>query len=280
MNRYDTKNLVIQNICLLIPLILYSLYKNGYLIYEKNLVSFINIFKPLYLVLIGILIKIIIDLVRYKKINIDYELLYVILVGMIMPYNTSYLIYIISFIIIYIITLFIDKFVKYNKVCFIYLIIIMINFIFNKYTFLTPLDENYTFSFTFLDLLIGRNIGGIASTSILFSLTAYIILLNNYYYKKDIPFTINITYLSCMLIYYLITRNSDLILNSELIFGSVFVASLPMSSPYKEKTQIIESIIIGILTFTLSIYFNSIIAIYISIFVMSLIPNIKWFKFR
>ena len=280
MKRYDTKKLIIQNICLLIPLIIYSLYKNGYLIYEKHLINFANIFKPLYLVLIGLLIKIIIDLVRYKKIIIDYELVYVILIGMIMPYNISYLIYLISFIIVYIITLFIDKFIKYNKVCFIYLVIIMINFMFNKYTFLTPLEENYTFSFTFLDLLMGRNIGGIATTSIFFSLVAYIILLNNYYYKKDIPFTINITYLSCMLIYYLITRNSDLILNSELIFGSVFVATLPMSSPYKEKTQIIESILIGIITFILSIYFNSIIAIYISIFIMSLIPNIKWFKFR
>lgn len=280
MKKYDTKKLVIQNICLLLPFIIYSFYKNGYLLYEKKLINFINIFKPLYLIIFGIILKILVDLIRYKKIKFDYEFVYVLLLGMIMPYNINYIIYIISFTIIYILTIFIDKYIKYNKVCLMYLIIIMINFNFNKYTFMTPLEENYSFSFTFFDLLIGRNIGGIASTSILFSLFAYVILLSNYYYKKNIPFTINITYLVCAFIYYLVTKNSELILNSELIFGSVFVSTLPIYSPYKEKTQIIESIIIGILTFIISINFNSIIAIYLSTFILSLLPNIKWFKFR
>lgn len=280
MKKKEIKDLVKLNIYLLLPIILYSLYKNGYLIYEKGLISFINIFKPLYLILIGVLIKIIIDLIRFKKVNIDYELIYVILIAMIMPYNISYLVYVTSFIPLYIISLLLDKVIKYNKVCFIYLVIILINFIFNDYTFMTPLENNYTFSFTFLNLIMGRMVGGIASTSILFSLLAYIVLITNYYYKKDIPFFINISYLFCMIVYYYVTKNSDLLLNSELVFGSIFVATLPMFSPYKEKTQIIESIIIGILTFILSIYFNSIIAIYISIFIMSFIPNIKWFKFR
>lgn len=280
MKRYNTKELVIQNIYLLIPLILYAIYKNGYLIYEKELIEFINILKPLYLVLIGLIIKIVSDLIRYKKVNIDYELVYVMLIGMIMPYNINYLIYIVGFIILYILSLLLDKYFKYNKVCLIYLIIILINFIFNKYTFMTPLEEQFAYSFSFLDLIMGRSVGGISSTSVFFCLLAYIILINNYYYKKDIPFFINIAYLSCMLIYYLITKNSDLVLNNDLIFGSIFIATLPVYSPYKEKTQIVMSILIGIIAFFLSIYFNSIIAVYLSIFIISLIPNIKWFKFR
>ena len=54
-------SLVIQNISLLIPLIIYAIYKNGYLIYQKELISIISIFKPLYLVLISIFIKFIIS---------------------------------------------------------------------------------------------------------------------------------------------------------------------------------------------------------------------------
>ena len=280
MKRYKTKDLVLQNILLLLPLIIYALYKNGYLIYDKGLISFLMIFKPLYLVLIGVLIKIVIDLIRYKKIVIDYNILYVILISMIMPYNINLLIYFGSLTILYILCLLLDKWVKYNKVCFIYLIIILINFIFNNYTFMTPLEENYAFSFSFFDLLMGRSIGGISSTSNIFSLLAYLILISNYYYKKDIPLTINITYLTCMLIYYYITKNSDYLLNNDLVFGSIFIATLPLSSPYKVRTQIITSVFIGIIAFFLSIYFNSVIALYLAIFIMSLLPNIKWFKFR
>ena len=83
-----------------------------------------------------------------------------------------------------------------------------------------------------------------------------------------------------MVIYYYITKNSDYLLNNDLVFGSIFVATLPMSSPYKERTQIVTSIFIGVFSFILSICFNSVISIYISIFIMSLLPNIKWFKFR
>lgn len=279
MKRYKTAYLVLLHIYLLIPLIIYAIYKNGYLILEKDLINFFMILKPLYLCLIGVIIKITIDLIRYKKIIIDYNLLYVILIGMIMPYNINLLVYSGLLLVLYVICIFLDKWIKYNKVCFIYLIIILINFIINKYTFMTPLEENYAFSFTFLDLMMGRSIGGISSTSIIFSLLAYIILLSNYYYKKDIPLTINITYIICMVVYYYITKNSDYLLNNDLVFGSIFVATLPISSPYKERTQIITSIVIGIITFFLSIYFNSVISIYISIFVMSLLPNIKWFKF-
>jgi len=278
MKKYKTKDIVMQNIYLLIPLIIYAIYKNGYLLYQKNLINFINIFKPLYLVIISIIIKIVIDLIKYKKIKIDYNLIYVILISMIMPYNINLLLFITTFTLLYILTLFIEKYIKFNKVCFIYLIIILINFLINDFTYLTPLEINYSYSFNFLDLLIGRNIGGISSTSILFSLIAYIILINNFYYKKDIPITINVTYLTFSFIYFLITNNTEYLLNSELIFASIFISTLPEYSPYKARNQLIYGILIGIITFIISLFFNSIISIYIATFVISLFLNIRQIK--
>jgi len=275
MKNNKTSKLVLLNIYLLIPLIMYGIYKNGYLIYSKGLINFVSIFKPLFLVLIAVVIKIIIDLIKHKKVKIDYNLVYVILIGMIMPYNINYIIYIISFIILYIITLLIEKYIKFNKICFIYLIIFLINYLVKDFTYLTPLEQNYSFSYSFMDLLVGRNIGGISTTSILFSLLAYIVLVNNYYYKKDIPLTINITYLLLIIIYSIIISNTTYLLNSELIFASIFVSPLPEYSPYKQKSQIVYGICIGALTFILTILFNSIISIYISTFVVSLTPNIK-----
>jgi len=278
MKNYKTKDLIIQNILLLIPLIIYGLYKNGYLIYEKKLISIVGIFKPLYLVLIGVIIKIIIDLIRYKKIKTDYNLVYSVLIGMIMPYNINIYIYIIAFTLLYILSIFLEKYLKFNKVCFIYLVIILINFLLNEYTFKSILELKYDYSFSFLDLLFGRSVGGISSTNILFSLIAYSIFITNFYYKKDVPLAINASYLLLAIIYFLFTNNSEYLLNSDLVFGSIFIATLPMYSPYRIKEQIIYSILIGLLTFLLSLYFNSIISIYLVIFIISLLANIKKIK--
>lgn len=263
--------LIIENICLLIPLIIYGVYKNGYLIYQKNLIGVLEIFKPLYLVLISGGIKVVIDLILYKKIKLDYNLVYVILIGMIMPYNINILLYIVLFSIFYFLTNYLDRYLKINKICLIYLLIIGIHFLFNDFTFFNIMEENYSFSFEFLDYLFGRNIGSISTTSIILSLIAYVYLINSYYYKKDIPFIINITYLILAFIYFILTNNSSFLLNSELIFASIFIASIPEYSPYKVNHQIIYSIFIGIISFIISITFNSIIAIYISIFIASII---------
>lgn len=269
--KKTVNKLIKENICLLIPFIIYGIYKNGYLIYQKNLINFLVIIKPLILCLIGVIIKIIIDYIKDKKIQMDYNLIYVILIGMIMPYNINIFLYIVLFLILYIISLFLNKYLKINKVCFIYLAVILIHFIFNDYTYLNPLEQNYNFSFEFIDYLFGRGIGGISSTNIFLSLVAYIYLINNFYYKKDIPFVINITYLILSFIYFFITNNSSFLLNSELIFASVFICTLPEYSPYKVSHQIIYSISIGIISFIVSVAFNNIIAIYIATLIVSII---------
>ena len=278
MKKYSIKKLVLQEICLLIPLILYAIYKNGYLIYQKGLINIVEIFKPIYLVLIGVVVKVIIDLIKERKIKIDYNLLYVILISMIMPYNISIILYTISFTCLYILSLFLDKFIKLNKVCFIYLIIVLLNLLFNTFTFKNILEESVIYNFSFLNILFGRSVGGLCSTSILFSLIAFTILTNNFYYKKDIPFMINIVYLLFSFIYFIITKNSNILLNSELIFASVFIASLPEYSPFGRKGQIIFGSIIGVLSFILSLLFNAIISVYIVIFILSLVGNHKSLK--
>ena len=275
MKKKKTSYLVIENIILLIPLILYGIFKNGYLIYEKGYISFYNIFKPLYLLLIGVIIKFIVDLIRYHKLKIDYNLVYVILIGMIMPYNINLIIYSISLLILYIITLFLEKYLKFNKVCFIYLIIILINFMFNKFTFENTLESKFTYSFTFFDLLMGRCIGSISTTIIIFSLLAFSYLTFCYYYKKDIPLFINISYIILSIIYLFITKDNSYLLNSEVLFASIFIATLPKYSPLRRINQIIYGIVVGIITFTISILFNRVISIYIAIFIISLFPNIK-----
>ncbi len=273
MKRKTIKKLVLENIYLLIPLVLYGIYKNGYLVYSRNLLAFSNIFKPLYLILIGVVIKFIVDIIFYKKFKIDYNLLYTILIAMIMPSNINYLVFTIGFLVFYIASLYLDKYVKINKVCLIYVLLILVNSIFNEFTFANNLELKYSFSYNFFDLLMGRNIGGISSSSIFFSLIAFSYLIYSIYYKKEIPFVINITYLLLAFIYFFITNDNSLLLNSEVIFASIFVCTIPLYSPTKLIKQILYGISIGIITFIISL-FNSVISIYCATLIVSIIINI------
>ena len=65
-----------------------------------------------------------------------------------------------------------------------------------------------------------------------------------------------------------------MLLNSELIFASVFVCTLPEYSPYKEKNQIVYGIMIALIAFIISMFFNSILSIYIATLILSLMQNI------
>jgi hypothetical protein len=275
MKTAKTKNLVIQHILLLIPLIIYGIYKNGYLIYEKKLIQPAMILKPLYFVLIGIFIKLVYDLIRYHKIKVDYDYVCLSLLGMIVPYNTNLIIYSIVVIITFIIIKLLSKYIKFNYICLVYIIILGIAYIMHSLTFMTPLDLNYSYNFDFLDILMGRSIGGISSTSLILITFAYIFLVNNYYYKKNIPLFINISYLLLAIVYYAITKNISILLNIEVVFGSVFVSSIPNYSPYRKNNQIFYGIAIGVLSFIIAIFINRIIAIYVATFIASLFLYIE-----
>ncbi len=275
MKKLSTKDLVLREIYLLIPFIFYSLYKNGYLIYSKGLISGVMIFKIIYLVLISMGIKFVLDFIKYRHLKIDYNLIYAILVPMIVPYNINLVLYSIVFLISYLISFFLSKYLKWNAICFSYLLIILGEYLIFGLDFRTPLEINYEFSFSLVDLLMGRLTGGIASTSIFFSLLAFTILIYNFYYKKDIPLSLNLTYIILTFIYFLITKDSHFILNSEVIFASIFIAPLPEYSPFKRGWQIIYGILIGIITFIITITFNSVISVYLAIFIVSLLNFVK-----
>lgn len=275
MKKKTTRSLVITSIIFLIPLIIYGVFKNGYLLYERDLIPFYLIFKPLYLTIISVIIKFAFDLIINHRLNINYNLLYMILVSMIMPYNINFIIYTITLTITYFLTTLLESKIKFNKVCLMALVIILINSIFYKFTYLSPLETKFNFAFSFFDLLMGRSIGSIASTSIFFSLLAYTLLINSYYYKKDMPLAINLTFLGLAFLTYLFNHDLSFLLNSEVIFASIFIAPLPKYSPYKVKDQVISGILIGLITFIIALFFNDTVSIYLAIFLVSLLGNLK-----
>lgn len=273
MNKLSIKDkLILYFSIILIPFIIYAVYKNGYLLYQQELIGIIDVFKPLILSICSILIAFIINLIIDKRIKIDFNLLYALLISMIVSPNINYIIYFIILIVSLVLLKLYDSKLKFNYVAFIFIILYLLMNILGNSNFSNISENMYTFNYNILDIIAGRNIGGISSTSIAISILGFIILFQSIYYKKNIPIIICITYILLSTIYYLITKDYSLIINSEVIFGSIFVATLPKFSCYSKKGILFYSVLVGIITFIIAI-FNKVIAIYIAIFLVSLIQE-------
>ncbi len=266
----NEKSLVKVILGLLLPFMLYGFYKNGIHLYRKDLVSMVMMFKPLYLVLISIIISIIFSLIK-KKGFFSYILLINILISLVVMPNINLLVYVTSLIILNIIFCFL----KINIVPVFMIIVFVYELITKHYTFLNTLELSVEHKYSILDYLIGQGPGGISNTLWLFSLLSLVVLCFKYSYKKHIPISGIITFYILLIIYSIITRhvNLDLYMNNNFLFASVFIAPLLMFSPYTKGGCYLYGIILGILSF-ICIFLDLNIGIYFVIFILSLLHKL------
>ena len=245
----------------LIPELLFGLYKNGYQLYKKDLISFVEMSKPLLFVMMSIAggflgsyirerknkIKDIIEILNNNKII----LLECMILSFIMPINSSP---IILFFATAVMGLFFRK-VSINRIALFYLGINLFNKVAGLNSFLNLYEYTTALNYNILDLFIGFSNGGICSTSILFILIALILFSFNKLYKKDLAYASIITYTILTVVYGAITKNYTVILpillgyNTMFIF--VYVAPNLYSTSYTESGQILSGILLGIITFVL-----------------------------
>ena len=94
-----------------------------------------------------------------------------------MPPNINVLLYTIALFISSILCLFLEKFCRFNKIAFCKLFIALCTLIFSNYTYLNIAEQMNIYHLNYWDLLWGRNIGGIATTNIIFGIIILIILV-------------------------------------------------------------------------------------------------------
>ena len=87
----DKKSLIYTYFWALIPLILFSFYKNGILLYQNNYISFIDMFLPFYFYLVSMGIGYLVALI--KKENKWEFLLYSLIISCTVSINTNMFIY-------------------------------------------------------------------------------------------------------------------------------------------------------------------------------------------
>lgn len=253
-------------LCLL-PLIIYGIYKNGYLLYSRNLISFPEIFKIVYLLLISFCVYLIINKLIFKKSFWSLDLVFILVIPLFMPSNINIVIYTLGLFISYLLASILGKKLKFNKMAFCKLFIILLLVLFSNYTYLNSGEALNIYSLNLWDNLWGRNIGGIATSNIILGLIILIIFCLTNIYKKSVAISSLLTFLILTLI--LNDFNINIITYSTPILGIILLNIDTTSTPVTKKAMIIYGTMHGILTSILTTYLNLNEGVFISTLFLS-----------
>ena len=284
-SKNSTNKIMLHLLVALLPIIIFTVYKNGYIPYSHGLISFIEIFNPLLTIFIGALTSFVVEsiyaLILKKKnyIKNSYAFFPGLFLALILPLHTPIYIVVIGSVVASISKITFGGFGKnmFNPALVGYLFIILVfssilttdNY-FNQYELdtissPTPLtnasmvsgigsyDELVEPYGDLSNFLIGTIPGSLAETSALLCIVAYIYLS----FTKTIKWRIPLVYVATVFIitfgigrllgegiYYPLFH----ILSGGLMFGAVFMATDPITSCVTPIGQILQGILLGIIT--------------------------------
>lgn len=265
---------------ILLPIIGFSLYKYGYLDYSKGLVSLLASFKILWLLLINIIITFISS--NLLKDNYPYKYYEIIVLTLLLPIRIPYIIDIIGVLVYNLIRKYLYTY-HLNNIAISKLLITVCLMILNKNNYLSFYQEQVSSLYTTSDLIWGASIGSIGSNNLVILILCYLLLCNVIIYKKDIPWYAILGYTMTLGIYGLINNNliylMKLTLNSTVLFSTIFVSSINISSPVGRKLRRIYGLLVGILSFTF-LTINPYEAGLIGIIMANLIINLIEYSYR
>lgn len=273
-NIKDKKNLINSYFIALIPLILFSFYKNGILLYMNNLINLKNIFIPLYFYIVSIIVAIIVS--KIVKEDIKENILISLICSLSISINTNMIIYpILLFALLFIIICLKRKISYPFNYTSLIRILLILSLLLNSYSYLNIGEKLNKFNYNYFDIFLGYSSGGLGTTSLLLVIISFIILAFNKFYKKEVAISASLSYLITSIIILIVNPESNLItilLNGTIYFYFVFVAADLNVTPYSKKGMIIYGSIIGIITSLLNLILNfnetSSVAIFItSIFI-------------
>lgn len=283
MKKGLSNRLYLMYIIALCPLVIYGLFKNGILLYKKDLINFIMMFKPILILLMSVSGAFIGGFLReykrqgkisFKMINrTKTNVIEAILVACILPIKSSP---IVVFGISFLVSLVLSK-VKFNRIALMYLIIEGINVLFKLNVFENVYEASTVLNYDALDLFWGLGVGGINSTSILFILLGLVFLCFNKLYKKEIVFSAIISFLILGIVPFMVREEylsiCPFIFGFNILFILVFILPNLYSSSYTLKGQIVSGISVGILTYLLS-FVTPFTACILAVLIVSILSGI------
>lgn len=253
----------------LIPLILMGFYKNGIMLYFKDLVKIIYIIKPLLFVVTGIILGLILPILFHKKDYLKTLIYYNLLISLCLSINTKLYLFA-SFLLVLdiLFLLFLNK-VKINFVALSVLLIGLTSYFIFDTSFLNHYEMINNHSYGIIDFLLGFSVGGIGTTNIILVLLSLSILAFVPYYKKDISIMGVSLYVICCLwglvVEYTFVQIVELICSYSVLFALVYIVPINQYSPKKESKRYIYTALICFITFILVFFFKCQFGVYIAI---------------
>lgn len=268
-SKNNEKKSILKLIFLLIPFLLFGLYKNGILLYKNNYGNLISLFRLPLLITISLLTSYFFS--KYKKEKfVSYRLILNIFIGMITFPNTNIIIYLILIVLLNILYTY-----KKLNIATLYMVIYsIINIIISKYSYLNIYESSVRHSYSILNILLGSGSGGISQTLLLYSIICLIYLSVKFEYKKYIPLTSFITFYILLFIYALISKNFnyDLLFNNNIIFSFIFLNTITIFTPYTKGGAYLYGFILGLSTF-ICLFLDINLGMYIITTLLSLLYN-------
>lgn len=260
----------------IIPLIIYGVYKNCFLIvhnhFDKSSIYFNVLLYPLSSILIGLILGLIFKKRRKELIN------YGIIAGLTAPFSISFIYYLLIVFIVSLIVIFVPNKYRINENALVASIFILLNISSNHLVVSNAMELSNKYKFSQLDIFFGRGPSFIFTSSIFLLLASYIILSFVKTYKKSIFVTTITTYV-LLLIGYMFYKNDfksvfDSFLNGTTFFSFIYLASHNESSPSVQKEIYIYGILIGVITFVLCNLFDILAGSVLAVLITSVIYRI------
>ncbi len=269
--KKDFNSLINSYYIAIVPLIIFSFYKNGLSLYFNGLINLTGLIPLFYFYGSSLIVALLISLIFKEKAKVN--ILLSLIITSTISLNTNYLIYPILLFVLFFITKYLTKNTKltFNSSTLIRLFLIL-GLLLNSYSYLNIGEKLAKFKYSYFDIFCGFNAGGLASTSTFILLFSLLILLFNKYYKKTVALSSIISYVVFLLLAFFLTQNLSyltILFSGHAYFSFIFLASDLYVTPYSKKGMLIYGILIGILTGLLSLI-NVYEAPFISIFLLSL----------
>lgn len=276
--KRDKRNLIKVFYIALIILIAFGFYKNGIYLYIHDLISLFDVFIFIYFYVISILIGFI--LAKLMNINKGEMILFSLIVTSTLSINTNLIIYPILLFISLFISFYLAKRWEFNPLVLAHLLMIIALFL-GKYQYANIGESLEIFNYNLFDIFIGFGVGGISSSSLLLVLLSFLILASNPFYRRNIPIASFLSFIIILLGVFFITQDLsylEKLLNGNVYFGFVFIATYLYSGPDTKKDTFIYGLALGIisalLVFIIPIYEAYIVAIFLCSIIYPIIHKI------
>lgn len=264
--KNDSKSFIKLLLLLMVPFALYGFYKNGILLYKKDLINLFSLFKVPFLVCISIITTYILKKL-FEEDFISYRLLLNIFISIITPAKTNIIVFIVLLVLLNILY----KFKKLNIPLIYMILYIITSYLFKNLSYQNIYEESVVHNYTLTNYLFGCGSGGISNTLTIYSILSFIYLITKFEYKKHIPITAFVVYYVLITISFLLGNNADInfTLNNNLIFAFVYLNTISIFTPYTKGGNYIYGFALGLFTFLFS-FFDINIGVYITSLILSL----------